>query len=85
MEDSFKIQEEMNNVILDSIGEAVIIVDPDGRIIRNCNTVTEKLFGYSKSELINQKTSILHVSREHYNKFGEEGEAVLRRGRVNCK
>lgn len=82
MKDSFKLQEEMNNVILDSIGEAVIIVDPDGRIIKNCNTVTEELFGYSKSELIDQKTSILHVSREHYNKFGVESEAVLSRGEV---
>jgi PAS domain S-box-containing protein len=70
-------QEEMNSAILNSIGEAVILVDPDGRIIRNCNTVTEELFGYSKDELIGQKTSILHVSQEHFEKFGEESEAML--------
>ncbi len=75
-------QDEMNSAILNSIGEAVIIVDPSGRIIRNCNSVTEDLFGYSKSELIGQKTSILHVSREHYEKFGEESEEVLNRGEV---
>ena len=74
--------EEMNSAILDSIGEAVIIVDPSGRTIRNCNSVTEDLFGYSKSELIGRKTSILHVSREHYEQFGEESEKVLNRGEV---
>ncbi len=72
----------MNSAILDSIGEAVIIVDPAGRIIRNCNAVTEELFGYSKSELLGQETSILHVSREHYEKFGEESEIVLNQGEV---
>ncbi|MDZ7758590.1 PAS domain S-box protein [Rhodohalobacter sp.] len=75
-------QEKMNSTILDSIGEAVVIVDPSGRIIRNCNSVTEVLFGYSKSELIGQKTSILHVNREHFKKFGEESEKILNRGDV---
>ncbi len=70
----------MNNVILNSIGEAVIIVEPGGRIIRNCNSVTEDLFGYKKGELIGQQTSILHVDREHYIKFGVESEQVLNRG-----
>lgn len=70
-------QEEMNSTILDSIGEAVILVDPNGRIIRNCNSVTEELFGYSKEELIGEKTSILHVSKEHFEKFGEVSESVL--------
>lgn len=82
MKDTFKAQEEMNNVILDSIGEAVIIIEPGGRIIRNCNAVTEDLFGYKKSELIGRETSILHVSREHYDQFGKESEAVLNRGEV---
>ena len=82
MKDSFKAQEEMNNVILDSIGEAVIIIEPGGRIIRNCNVVTEDLFGYKKSELIGRETSILHVSREHYRQFGKESEAVLNRGEI---
>jgi PAS domain S-box-containing protein len=75
-------QEEMNSAILDSIGEAVIVIDPEERTIRNCNTVTEELFGYSKSELIGRNTSVLHVTQEHYEKFGEESEKVLDRGEV---
>lgn len=70
-------QDEMNSAILNSIGEAVILVEPSGRIIRNCNTVAEELFGFSKDELIGQSTSILHVSREHFEKFGEESESML--------
>lgn len=82
MMESLLTKDEMNSTILDSIGEAVIIVDPAERVIRNCNTATEELFGYSKSELIGQKTSILHVSPEHYKKFGEESEKILKRDEV---
>ena len=82
MMESLLTKDEMNSAILDSIGEAVIIVEPAERVIRNCNTATKELFGYSKSELIGQKTSILHVSPEHYKKFGEESEKILKRGEV---
>jgi len=82
MLNSIKNPVEMNSAILDSIGEAVIIIDPADRTIKNCNSVTEDLFGYSKSELIGQKTSILHLSRENYEIFGKESEVVLNRGEI---
>ena len=82
MKNGLKTEKEINKVILDSIGEAVIIVDASGRTIVNCNSATERVFGYSKEELIGQNTSILHVNREYYNRFGEESEAILRSGEV---
>lgn len=75
-------QQDMKNAILDSIGEAVILVDPNGRIIKNCNSVTEELFGYTQEELIGKETSILHVNREHYEHFGSESERVLKTSQV---
>jgi PAS domain S-box-containing protein len=75
-------QNEIIDVVLDSMGEAVIVINPDGRTIRNCNSAAESMFGYQKSELIGQKTLILHINREYYDRFGEISEAILKKGQV---
>lgn len=82
MKDRRQIEEEVHDVILDSIGEAVIIVDPEERTIMHCNLATESVFGYGKEELIGLNTSILHVNREYYHQFGEKSKAILRKGKV---
>lgn len=58
----------MNNVF-NSLNEAVLVVTPD-RVLKDVNKATEKIFGYSKDELINQSTEILHVDHDHYIEFG---------------
>jgi PAS domain S-box-containing protein len=72
--------ERILNALLASIGEAVIIVDPTARRITNCNQAAEKMFGYSREEMIGRKTSFLHIDTEHYEQFGEQSEPVLEEG-----
>lgn len=59
--------------ILNSLKESVILVEPDTRVIRDCNQATVELFGYSKDELIGNTTRILHLGDEYFNKFDELG------------
>jgi PAS domain S-box-containing protein len=73
---------EILNALLASIGEAVIIVDPSGRTIVNCNDAAEYVFGYPKEELIGQPTRIIHIDDQHYRKFGEISEPILDKGEV---
>ncbi|GEM_PF-1949033 len=74
--------EKMLDAVLASMGEAVLVIEPEGRRIQNCNAAAEHLFGYDKEELIGEPTEILHIDREHYEKFGKKGELVLDRGKV---
>ncbi|MGM0587012.1 MAG: sensor histidine kinase [Bacteroidota bacterium] len=68
------------NALLASIGEAVIIVDPSGRRISNCNRAAEEMFGYPRDEMIGKKTKLLHIDEQHYKRFGEQAEAILAEG-----
>jgi PAS domain S-box-containing protein len=55
--------------IFNSIKETVIVVTPDRKIV-NINEAGERMFGYSKDELANLSTEVLHIDHEHYVKFG---------------
>ena len=55
--------------VLSSLNEAVLIVNPRTLQIEDCNQTTELMFGYKREELINQKTSFLHVNEELYQQF----------------
>ncbi len=48
--------------ILDAAPDAMLVVDQQGRIVR-ANVQSERLFGYSPSELIGQKVEVLVPSR----------------------
>ena len=65
------------DAVLASIGEAVLVVDPDGRYITNCNKAAEQLFGYSKEEMIGRTTEFLHIDHEHFERFAELGDDDL--------
>jgi two-component system CheB/CheR fusion protein len=54
--------------IFNSIKETVIVVTPDRKIV-NINEAGERMFGYSKDELTNLSTEVLHIDHEHYVKF----------------
>lgn len=47
--------------ILASLGEAVLVVDPESREISECNTAVERMLGYRVDELVGQSTRVLHV------------------------
>ncbi|MFP4179935.1 MAG: sensor histidine kinase [Spirochaetaceae bacterium] len=70
------------NAVLESIGDAVLVVNPDGRTITNCNKAAEDIFGYSKEEIVGHSTEMLHIDRERFLRFGEISEAVLEKGEV---
>jgi PAS domain S-box-containing protein len=56
---------------LSSLDEAVLIVDTETRQIYDCNNVAEKMFGYSREELIGKTSEFLHVNEESFRLFGE--------------
>jgi protein-histidine pros-kinase len=55
-------QEQRTKELLDSAPDAMIIVNRDGRIVL-VNSQTEKLFGYSRQELLDQKIEMLLPER----------------------
>ena len=56
--------------VFQALEEAVFIVTPDRKIVR-INAAGERMFGYSKADLVGRSTELLHVDRAHYRKFGE--------------
>jgi PAS domain S-box-containing protein len=70
------------DALFTTMKEAVIIVDPEGRKIIDCNVATTEILGYEKSELIGKTTLMLHVDEEHYHRFGKLSEQELSRGQT---
>ncbi len=62
---------ELLKGVFATIKEAVFIVSSENREIIDLNISAEKMFGYSREEMIGAKTSILHLDNEMYLKFGE--------------
>ena len=61
----------------ESLGEAVLVVDPSGRRIVECNAAVEDVFGYDPDELIGGSTERLHESPEAHKRFGQLSESAL--------
>jgi len=68
---------ELLKKIFESLQSSLIVVDTKSRTIVDCNSATEKIFGYSQDELIGNSTKILHVDDERYQKFDEIGARPL--------
>ncbi len=77
--EELKNTQHLLGVILSSLGEAVLLINPDTRSIAECNPAAEKLFGYDREELLGQNTLILHESVQSYEEFSRSGEPVLTR------
>jgi PAS domain S-box-containing protein len=61
-----------------SLTEAVFVIDnPESRTIVQCNAAAERIFGYTRDELVGQTTRVLHVDDEAYTRFGEMSAPVL--------
>lgn len=57
---------------INTLNEAVIIVDSNTRMIKDLNLATEKMFDYSREELLGADISMLHFSAELYQRFNEK-------------
>ncbi|MFW5995428.1 MAG: sensor histidine kinase [Spirochaetia bacterium] len=77
VEDRLSVTERTLTALLDSMGEAVLFVDPEKRKITACNLAAERLFGYRKSELVGSGTKKIHVDSEHHRRFGAMSEQAL--------
>lgn len=68
--------------VLSSLNEAVLVVDPRTRIIKDCNRTTEEMFGYSRADFIGRTTLFLYAEEKGFNCLGEEStKAYARRER----
>ncbi|HXE97228.1 MAG TPA: PAS domain S-box protein [Dongiaceae bacterium] len=56
----------------ESLHEAILIVETGTWKILDCNKACEKMFGYTREEMIGATTSFLHVSEEMSQRFGRE-------------
>lgn len=63
-----------------SLDEAVFVVDPQSRTITSCNPAAERMYGYSKEEMIGRNTEFLHRNRGRYREFGKKLSAALKAG-----
>lgn len=66
---------------LDSLSEAVFVVEERGRRIRTCNAAAVTMFGWSRDELLGRSSSWLHVDEAAFRRFGELSRIELDRGR----
>jgi len=60
-----------------SLDEAIFIINPMTRIIFDCNTAVERVFGYTPEEIIGHSTERLHLDQEMYKRFGQEVNPAL--------
>lgn len=62
---------------IDSIRDAVFLVEVDTRVVCFCNQAAENLFGYSSDDLVGYTTEYLHVDADHYLFFGRDSQHKL--------
>lgn len=55
-----------------SLDEAVFVVDLPERTIITCNSAVERIFGYTREELIGKSAQILHVNRSMFEEYGRK-------------
>ncbi len=65
-----------------SMGEAILVINPKTRDILSCNPVVEKIFGYSRDEVIGENAELFHVNHESYRLFGKKMFSALEQSGV---
>ena len=78
-ETAFRITELWQERIFNSLEEAVFVVTPD-RKMTNVNDGAVRMFGYSREEVANLSTAVLHTDQDHYVEFGKIIQEVFNRG-----
>lgn len=72
-EERLQWSEEVLQKIFTNIDSAIFILgSEDPPVIKRCNPAAEKIFGYSKNELLYNSVDMLHVNPDKYREFQEE-------------
>ena len=58
--------------IFSSLNEAIFIVETETRKVLDCNITCEKMFGYTREEMIGNTTAFLHISDDMSQRFARE-------------
>jgi PAS domain S-box-containing protein len=75
-EEALRKSEQWLSGLFDQLDEVVFTVSLD-RVITYANETIEKMFGFSREEIIGQSTRIVHIDNEHYIRFGKLIESTL--------
>jgi PAS domain S-box-containing protein len=67
----------MHEGMFASLSEAVLVVEDKTQIILTCNAAVERVFGYTRQELLGRSTKALHPDNAAHEAFGRELADVL--------
>src|SRR2546426_10392766 len=70
--------------LFESSPDAILVSDPDGRITE-ANAQVEKLFGYSRAELVGQRVEVLIPERFRLAHLGHRERSEERRVGKECR
>jgi PAS domain S-box-containing protein len=73
--------ETFYQTLVDSMEDALIVLNVPTRSIIFANPAASTIFGYSNDEFIGRKTEFLHVSQQHFDEFHNRGIDDLSKGR----
>ncbi|HSL84570.1 MAG TPA: ATP-binding protein, partial [Thermoanaerobaculia bacterium] len=68
-EQALEASQETLAKIFDGLDDATFIVEPATRTILDCNPAAERMFGYTREEMVGKNTRILHRDEESYREF----------------
>ena len=74
--------ENLLETVLQSLGDAVLVVDMSDRRVLRCNPAAERLFGWPAAELVGDTSEKLHVDRAAFLGFLDKVRGVLEDGRA---
>ncbi|HEX6198662.1 MAG TPA: response regulator [Thermoanaerobaculia bacterium] len=81
-EQALEASQETLAKIFDGLDDATFIVEPATRTILDCNPAAERMFGYTREELVGKNTRILHRDEESYVEFDRRRRTDVMEGGV---
>lgn len=79
-ENSRERSEAFFRTLVDSMQDAVFVLDVPERVLTYANPAATRIFGYENEEFLGRATEFLHVSTEHYKDFHNRGMQSLSEG-----
>lgn len=76
-EEALKESQRLLEKTFASLDEAVFVIDLPARTIITCNPAMERIFGYSKEDLIGRSCELLHVNHAMFEEFSRKVYPVL--------